>query len=147
MWAPFAFRKGSRRFPARPVHPSVVSLTAVTALSARRLVVAYAAILALFDLAVMLPGNPISGVEEFIVAVAVQALIVWRLWHGSSFAWLFAMFFALGYVVTLILIQPSLEVGVVLTYILAVAQAAILWSRPVKALVSDATSALEPLGR
>jgi ABC-type spermidine/putrescine transport system permease subunit II len=57
------------------------------------------------------------------------------------------MFFALGYVVTLVLMQPSLAAGVVLTFILSVAQAAILWSRPIKALVSDATSALEPLGR
>jgi hypothetical protein len=119
----------------------------MTALSARRLVVAYAALQALFDLAVLLPGNPVSGVQDFIVAVAVQALIVWRLWHGSSFAWLVAMFFALGYVVTLVLMQPSLEVGVVLTYILAVAQAAVLWSRPTKALVSDATNTLEPLRR
>jgi hypothetical protein len=122
-------------------------LAVVTAVSAHRLVVAYATLLALFDLAVLLPGNPISSVEEFIVAVAVQALIVWRLWHGSSFAWLFAMVFALGYIVTLVGMQPSLEVGVALTYVLAVAQAAILWSRPIKALVSDATNALEPLGR
>lgn len=116
-------------------------------MSARRLIVAYAALLALFDLAVLLPGNPYSSVEGFIAAVAVQALIVWRLSYGSSLAWLFAMFFAAGYVVTLVLIQPSLEVGVALTFVLAVAQAMILWTRPIKALVSSATSVAEPLGR
>lgn len=115
--------------------------------SARRFIVAYAALLALFDLSVLLPGNPYSSGEGFIVAVGVQALLVWRLRHGSSLAWLFAMFFATGYIVTLVLIEPSLEVGVVLTFVLAVAQAMILWTRPIKALVSDATSAPEPLGR
>lgn len=48
------------------------------------LFVAYAAFLALFDLSVLLPGNPYSSVRDFIGAVGVQALVVWRLWHGSS---------------------------------------------------------------
>ena len=126
---------------------SAYPLSALTVVYARRLIVAYAASLALFDLSVLLPGNPVSTVEEFIVAVAVQALAVWRLSRGSSLAWLAAMLFAAGYVVTLIFMQPALELGVVLTFVLAIAQAAILMTRPIKALVSDATSALEPLGR
>lgn len=119
----------------------------MTVASARRLIIAFAALLALFDLSVWLPGNPYSSFPEFFVALGIQMLIVWRLWHGSSLGWLFAMFFAAGYVVTLLLMQPSLEVGVVLTFVLAIAQTAILMMRPIKALVSDATSALEPLGR
>jgi hypothetical protein len=119
----------------------------MTVASARPLVVAYAALLALSDLAVLLPGNPISGAEEFVVGVAVQALIVWRLSHGSSVAWLIAMFFAAGFVVTVLLMQPALEVGVVLTFVAAIAQATILLTRPITTLVSDATNAAEPLGR
>ena len=68
----------------------------------RRLIVAYAALLALFDLSVLLPGNPVSNTGESIVAVGVQALVVWRLWEGSSLSWLLAMFFAAGYIVTIV---------------------------------------------
>jgi hypothetical protein len=98
----------------------------MTTSPARRLIVAYAAFLALFDLSVLLPGNPYSSVRDFIGAVGVQALVVWRLWHGSSISWLLAMAFAAGFVVTILLMQPSLEVGVILTFVLSIAQAAIL---------------------
>jgi hypothetical protein len=113
--------------------------------SARRLIVAYAALLALCDLSVLLPGNPYSSVWGFIGVVAVQWLIVWRLWHGSSLSWLFAMFFAAGYVVTIVLMQPTLEVGVALTFVFSIAQAVILWTRPIEALVSGAAVTREPL--
>lgn len=113
----------------------------------RRFVVAYAILLALLDLSVLLPGNPYTNVRGFVVTVGIQALIVWRLWHGSSLAWLVAMAFAIGTPVTILLMQPPLEVGVILVFVLSLAQAAILWTRPIKALVSDAPSALEPLGR
>jgi hypothetical protein len=93
----------------------------------RRFVLAYAILMALFNLSVLLPGNPVSSNGEFIVAVGVQALVVWRLWHGSSLSWLLAMFFAAGYVVTIVLMQPTLEVGVILTFVLSVAQVLILW--------------------
>jgi hypothetical protein len=95
--------------------------------SARRFVVAYAILLALLDLDVLLPGNPYSSVGEFVVAVGVQALIVWRLWHGSSLAWLVAMLFAAGAVLSLVLMQPPLDAGVILMFVLSVAQVLILW--------------------
>jgi hypothetical protein len=95
--------------------------------SARRLVVAYAILLALLDLDVLLPGNPYASVEGFVVAVGVQALIVWRLWHGSSLAWLVAMLFAAGAVVSLVLMQPPLDAGVIVMFVLSVAQVLILW--------------------
>ncbi len=98
----------------------------MTTSPARRLIVAYAALLALFDLSVMLPGNPYSSVEGFVGAVAVQTLVVWRLWHGSSISWLLAMAFAAGYLVSILGFGPSLEVGYSLTFVLAIAQAAIL---------------------
>ena len=104
---------------------SVLEMTLVSA--ERRLIVAYAALLALFDLSVLLPGNPVSNTGEFIVAVGVQALVVWRLWEGSSLSWLLAMFFAAGYIVTIVLMQPKVEVGVILTFVLSVAQVLTLW--------------------
>jgi hypothetical protein len=99
---------------------------AMTTSPARRLIVTYAALLALLDLSVLLPGNPYSSVWGFIGAVGVQTLIVWRLWHGSSISWLFAMAFAAGNVLTISLMQPPVEVGVILMFVLSIAQAAIL---------------------
>jgi hypothetical protein len=121
-------------------------LSQMTVVSASRLILAYAALLALFDLVVLLPGNPYSSRGEFVAAVAVQTLVVWRLWHRSSLAWLLAMAFAAGQVVTILLMQPELEVGVNLDFVLSIAQVAILWSRPIRALGSVTPSALEPLG-
>jgi hypothetical protein len=93
----------------------------------RRFVLAYATLVALFDLSVLLPGNPYTSAEGFVVGVGIQALIVWRLWHGSSLAWLLAMFFATGMVFSLILMQPDLEAGVIAVFLLSVAQVLILW--------------------
>ena len=93
----------------------------------RWFVLAYATLVTLFNLSVLLPGNPVSSKGEFIVAVGVQALVVWRLWHGSSLSWLLAVLFAAGYVVSTVGMQPTLEAGVILTFVLAVAQVLILW--------------------
>jgi hypothetical protein len=116
----------------------------------RRFVLGYATLVALFDLSVLLPGNPVSSNQEFIVAVGVQALVVWRLWHGSSLSWLLAMVFAAGYIVTIVLMQPTLEAGVIFTFVLSVAQVLILWmyaltrKRPLPGSVAIPS---EPLGR
>jgi hypothetical protein len=61
---------------------------------ARRLIVALAALTALFDLAVLLPGNPYSSRDEFVGAMVIQALVLWGLWRGSAVAWVVAMAFA-----------------------------------------------------
>jgi hypothetical protein len=62
--------------------------------AARRLIVAYAALLALLDLSVLLPGNPYSSGWGFICSMAIQALIVWRLCRGSVVAWSVALVIA-----------------------------------------------------
>jgi hypothetical protein len=94
----------------------------------RRFVLAYAILVAMFDVSVLLPGNLYtSSVEDFVVGVGIQALIVWRLWHGSSLAWLLAMFFAAGMVFSLILMQPDPEADVITVLVLSVAQVLILW--------------------
>lgn len=108
----------------------------MTTSPARRLVVAYAALTGLLDLAVLLPGNPhYSSAWGLIGAVGIQTLIVWRLWHGSPLAWLVALAFAAFTVVTLPLMDPGLEVGVVLFFVLSTAQAVVLCARPVRASV------------
>ena len=99
----------------------------MTTSPARRLIVVYAALLALFDLSVLLPGNPVSSFGESVGAVAVQMLIVWRLWHGSTISWVLALAFAVGYVVSTLGFGLSLEVGFILTVVLAITQAAILF--------------------
>ena len=93
----------------------------------RRFVVAFTILVALLDLSVLLPGNPYTSVGGFLGVVGIQGLIVWRLWHGSSLAWLVAMLFAAGSVVTLVLMQPPLEAGVILMFVLSLAQVLILW--------------------
>jgi hypothetical protein len=94
---------------------------------ARRLIVGLAALTALFDLAVLLPGNPYySSRDGFVAAVAIQALVLWGLWRGSVVAWVVALAFAVLTFVSLVLMQATLEVGVFLILVVSVAQAAIL---------------------
>jgi hypothetical protein len=95
--------------------------------SARQFVVAYAILTALINLSVLLPGNPSTSVRGFVVSLGIQALIAWRLWHRSSLAWLIAMLFAVGTVVSLVLMQLPLEAGVILMFVLSVVQVLILW--------------------
>ena len=57
-------------------------------LPARPLILTCGAALALFDLVALLPGNPdVTSTRSFLVVVAVQTLIVWRLLHRSLIAW------------------------------------------------------------
>lgn len=102
---------------------------------ARRLIVALAALTALFDLAVLLPGNPYSSRNEFVAAVVIQALVLWGLWRGSTVAWIVATAFAVLTFLSWVLMQPGLEVGVFLILVVSVAQAAILCTREVRTYV------------
>ena len=104
----------------------VILRCAMTTSPVRRLIVAYGALLALEDLSVLLPGNPYTSVGGFVGVVGIQTLIVWGLWHGSTVSWLVAMAFAVGAVLTLLLMQPALEIGVILMFVLSIAQAALL---------------------
>jgi hypothetical protein len=93
---------------------------------ARRLIVGLAALTALFDLAVLLPGNPYSSRDEFFGAMVIQALVLWGLWRGSAVAWVVAMAFAVLTFLSWVLMQPPLEIGVFLILVVSVAQTAIL---------------------
>jgi hypothetical protein len=102
---------------------------------ARRLIVALAGVTALFDLAVLLPGNPFSSRDEFVVAVVIQALVLSGLWRGSAVAWWVATLFAVGQIVTITLMGPDFKVGVLLVLVLSVVLAAILFTREVRTFV------------
>jgi hypothetical protein len=102
---------------------------------ARRLIVALAALAALFDLAVLLPGNPYSSRDEFVAAVVIQALVIWGLWRGSAVAWVVATAFAVLTFLTIPLMQLPPDVGVFFIFVLSVVQAAILCTREVRAFV------------
>jgi hypothetical protein len=102
---------------------------------ARRLIVAYAVLLALLDLSVLLPGNPHSTAWGFVGAVVVQALIVWRLWRRSPLAWFFGLALAVLTVVALFLMAADAETGVILLYVFSLTQAGILCTRPITAFV------------
>lgn len=108
---------------------------AMTMWPARRLIVALAAVTALSDLAVLLPGNPVSSRGEFVAAVLVQALVLLGLWRGSAIAWVVATAYAVLTSLTIPLMQPPPDVGVLLFFALSVVQAAILCTRDVRTLV------------
>jgi hypothetical protein len=97
----------------------------------------------------LLPGsNPhYSSISGFIGSVAIQALIVWRLWHGSLLAWFFALLFATLTPVSLVLMAAPVEFGVVLLLVVSVAQAVILLTRPIRPVASKTASDLDPFGR
>jgi bacteriorhodopsin len=103
---------------------------------ARRLIVGLAALAALFDLAVLLPGNPYySSRDGFVAAVAIQALVLWGLWRGSVVAWVVALAFSVLTFLSLVLMQATLEAGVFLVLVVSVVQAAILCTREVRRYV------------
>jgi hypothetical protein len=83
----------------------------------------------------LLPGNPHSTVWGFVGAVVIQTLVVWRLWHGSPLAWLFALASAVLTVAALFLMAPPTEVSVILLAVFSMAQAGILATRPITAFV------------
>ncbi|HEX2434180.1 MAG TPA: hypothetical protein VHI55_09565 [Gaiellaceae bacterium] len=112
-----------------------MTATQMTRWPARRLIVGLAALTALFDLAVLLPGNPYSSRDEFVGAMAIQALVLWGLWRGSVVAWVVAMAFAVLAFLSLVLMQATLEVGVFIVLVVSVVQAAILCTREVRTYI------------
>jgi hypothetical protein len=101
---------------------------------ARLLIVTCGLALALFDIVALLPGNPVvTSVGSFLVLIAVQALIIWRLLHRSGLAWLFTVIVSSAYVLSSILIGMPWETTFALTAFLAATQVALLCTPPVLA--------------
>jgi hypothetical protein len=68
-----------------------------------------AVLLVLLDFAVVLPGNVTSTFWGGVGRVAIEALLVWRLWHGSEIAWVIAVGFAVLTLPTIILIGGPID--------------------------------------
>jgi hypothetical protein len=101
-----------------------------------RWLVAYAVLLALLDLVVLLPGNPyFASTWGAIGAVAFQAWLVWRLDHGSGLAWGLGLLTSLGSLPFVVLQGSPIGVTETLFVIVCLAQAWVLLSPPVRALV------------
>jgi hypothetical protein len=67
--------------------------------------------------------------------LAIQGAVIWWLWHGSPFAWLIALTFALFTLVSFPLIQPKVEASLILAAFFCIAQVGILVARPIPAFV------------
>jgi hypothetical protein len=103
---------------------------------AHRLITGLAVVTALFDLVVLLPGNPYwGGGKEFVAVVLIQALVLWGLWRGSAVAWWVAVIFSTGQIVSWILMSALDEPGVVGVLALSVVMTAILFTREVRGFI------------
>lgn len=97
------------------------------AITARRLILVYAALVVLLNLAVLLPGNPdYSSGWGLVGSVTVQGLVVWGLWRQSSLAWGFALVMALLTPLSIYLMAAPWEIGVILVTIVSLLQAVVL---------------------
>jgi len=94
---------------------------------ARRLIVVFAALTALLDVVFALPGGPSFAPGASVAfSLLIEALLIWRLWHASVFAWFLLV---VGGLITLPLFflmgLPS-DGGSIAGAVLALAQLAIL---------------------
>jgi hypothetical protein len=97
------------------------------ATTAHRLIFAYAALVVLLNLSVLLPGNPdYASFWGFVGSVTVQGLVVWGLWRQSSLAWGFALLLALLTPLSIYLMAAPWEIGVILVVIVSLLQAVVL---------------------
>jgi hypothetical protein len=100
--------------------------------SARPLILTFGALLALFDLVALLPGNPgVTSAPGLLVVLAVQALIVWRLLHRSGIAWSLAVLVSGLYVVSFVLFGGPYETTFTISCVLTLFQIGFLFTPPV----------------
>ena len=103
---------------------------------ARSLILTCGVALALFDLVALLPGNPdAASTGSFIVVVAVQLLIVWRLLHRSRIAWSLVVLGSGFYVVSFVLLGAPYETTFTVTCLLTLMLLGLLFTPPVLAYV------------
>jgi hypothetical protein len=110
---------------------------------ARTLILTFGALLALFDLVTLLPGNPdFTSTGGFLIAVVVQALVVWRLLYRSAIAWSLAMLTSLLYVASFVLVGGPYETTFFISCVLTLILAGFLFTPPVLSYVfgNDAVS-------
>lgn len=101
----------------------------------RRLIIGYAILVVLIELSVALPGNVTSTFWGTVGRLLIEALVVWRLWHRSQIAWIVAVAFAVLTLPTIILMGGPMNPALVWLSVVSLAQAALLFARPVLAFV------------
>jgi hypothetical protein len=105
-------------------------------LPARPLILTCGAAIALFDLVALLPGNPdVASTRSFLVVVAVQTLIVWRLLHRSLIAWSLVVLLSGLYTVMFVLVGAPYETTFTVSSLLTLMQVGLLFTPPVLAYV------------
>jgi hypothetical protein len=105
-------------------------------LPARPLILTCGAAIALFDLVALLPGNPdVASAHSFLVVVAVQTLIVWRLLHRSLIAWSLVVVLSGLYTVMFVLVGAPYETTFTVSSLLTLMQVGLLFTPPVLAYV------------
>jgi hypothetical protein len=103
---------------------------------ARPLILTCAAAIALFDLVALLPGNPdVTSTRGFVIVVAVQMLIVWRLLHRSPLAWSLMVLVSGLYAISFVLIGGPYETTFTASCVLVLTQVGLLFTPPVLAYV------------
>jgi hypothetical protein len=103
---------------------------------ARPLILTFGALLALFDLVTLLPGNPdFTSAGWILISVVVQALIVWRLLHRSAIAWSLAVLGSLLYTASFVLFGGPYETAFMISCVLVLVQAGFLFTPPVLSYV------------
>ena len=103
---------------------------------ARALILTCGALMALFDLVALLPGNPeVTSVRGLVVVVIVQALLIWRLYRHSGLAWSLVVFFSGSYAALGVLVGPPWETTLVISCLLALMLVALIFTPPVLAYV------------
>lgn len=108
----------------------------MTTSPARLLILSCGAVMALFDVIALLPGNPVvNGHGGFLFTVAAQALIIIGLLRRSSIAWLLLVIASSLYALAFILVQAPWQTTFVLTAVAASTQVAVVCTPPVLAYV------------
>lgn len=97
---------------------------------ARRLILLYGAIVALNHVFYALPGGPYYPENSQFFWLVVDALLVWRMYRGSSFAWAISLLLSLLGIVLFVLLLGDLATFFLLIEVVALL--AILLSRPVR---------------
>jgi hypothetical protein len=103
---------------------------------ARPLILTCGMAIALFDLVALLPGNPeVTSTRSFLVVVAIQLLIVWRLLDRSLIAWSLVVLASSLYAVGFVLVGAPYDTTFTISALLALLQVAFLFTPPVLAYV------------
>ena len=103
---------------------------------ARPLILTCGMAIALFDLVALLPGHPdVTSTRSFLIVVAVQLLIVWRLLHRSVIAWSLVVLVSGLYAVGFVLVGAPYETTFTASCLLTLMQVGLLFTPPVLAYV------------